>query len=114
MLKKEGNKILGYTPGKLRWKKMFAILKQNFIEPLKLSERNKYYYENAYALKLFAKNGYQLPSKAGGKKWFIWDEHIFNIFKDWYNYEKFCSERILIGVENATSFNQCVYEGSTR
>jgi len=26
-LKKEGNKIVGYSPGKLRWKKMFAILK---------------------------------------------------------------------------------------
>ena len=59
-LKKQQVRVVGYTPGKLRWKKMFAILKEGFIEPLKVSERGKYYYENAYSLILFAKNGYKL------------------------------------------------------
>ena len=59
-LKKQQVRVVGYTPGKLRWKKMFAILKESFIEPLKVSERGKYYYENAYSLILFAKNGYKL------------------------------------------------------
>ena len=27
VLKKNGNKIVGYSPGKLRWKKMFAIMR---------------------------------------------------------------------------------------
>lgn len=35
VLKKQKCKIVGYTPGKLRWKKMFAILKEHFIEPLR-------------------------------------------------------------------------------
>lgn len=59
-LKKQQLPIVGYSPGKLRWKKMFAILKENFITPLKAGDKHKYYYENAYSLILFAKNGYQL------------------------------------------------------
>jgi hypothetical protein len=31
ILKNKGAKIVGYTPGKLRWKKMFAILRESFI-----------------------------------------------------------------------------------
>ena len=42
---------------------MFAILKENFIEPLRTIDK-KYYYENAHALILFAKNGYKLPKKS--------------------------------------------------
>jgi hypothetical protein len=30
-LRKQDIKVVGYSPGKLRWKKMFAILKENFI-----------------------------------------------------------------------------------
>jgi hypothetical protein len=31
VLKRQQNKIVGYTPGKLRWKKMFALLREKFI-----------------------------------------------------------------------------------
>lgn len=49
---------------------------------MKVSERNKYYYENAYALKLFAKNGYKLPSKTVDKRWFL--GYIINLFDELY------------------------------
>jgi hypothetical protein len=47
----------------MKWRKMFALLRKEFIEPLKVHERNKYYFENAYSLILFRENGYQLPKR---------------------------------------------------
>lgn len=35
---------------------MFANLREAFIQPLKLYERNNFYFENAYSLILFKKN----------------------------------------------------------
>jgi hypothetical protein len=61
ILKKHDNKIVGYTPGKIKWRKMFALLRRAYIEPLKIHEKNKYYFENAYSLIMFKENGYKLP-----------------------------------------------------
>lgn len=47
------------------WKRMLMILKDNFTSKIKLHDR-KFYYENAYAVIMFGKNGCKLQKS--GKK----------------------------------------------
>ena len=48
-----------YTVGRMLWKRMFMIFKDNFTSKIKLHDR-KFYYENAYAVIMFGKNGCKL------------------------------------------------------
>lgn len=66
-LHKAGRPIVGYTPGKMLWKKMFMTLRWNFIDPLKRHERNKYSNANAFAIIQFGKNNYKLPSQSAAQ-----------------------------------------------
>lgn len=60
-LKQVNPKFRGYTLGRMLWKKMFMILRENFTNKIRRHER-KFYYENAQAIILFGKNGCVLPN----------------------------------------------------
>jgi len=54
--------MVGYTPGRMLWTKMFLILNYHFIEPRGKYER-RYAAPFAVAITRFLKNGLKLPHK---------------------------------------------------
>ena len=61
-LKQTNPQCRTYSVGRMLWKKMFIILRENFTNKIKRHER-KFYYENAHAIILFGRNGCTLPKK---------------------------------------------------